>query len=700
MAGGQATNSGIDYQQRIAAWFLINQYSKFDISAYFDQLEEELIIAKTHFETSQNIDDLNLTCANNKSIYLQIKRSLSLSTRDTSDFYKTTKQFIQEFIKNENTKNYFGLITTSDASSKITSDLKKIVVSIKLSADAFKDNPLTESEKDTLDKFQSLFNILYEELTKNKPTQELFEKFAKRVFVGIIDVETGHTVEIASQMLLKSIGFNRPELVWSILIKNSLLYATDRLSIDHDKLTEIFNRYISDDKAQKIDENPKDWFKTEVVAQGNYPTGKEVLLIKSFIDELDFMIVELYRFKDDCQIKNTFYDNKIIITNEVEWEVVQRFATMSGLDRFMEENQEFYRDKKVAIIPANDIENVENDNCSKLHNSYLEELANKNENPLLCLHCGKQVNDKNALIVEIEDRDTIAAIGNVHKTCLRPIDRILGTIKIPGKEIDRHLENFDFKLWVNLIMNGQGMLNALKNSPQLTYGRTPVVAWNSNEEYDADYSYCIKFILEDGSSSYSYQRSKIERLNKLQAEEHLELFNSVQKRQQELNDPWCVLSISKTAGPYSELLKIKKSEDVILEIKSAEIAKYSLLIAKAFDKDIQHYAPLCIVKDRESETFVNLSNVVPIISDPLRFSDHYDNWKKIGFDLSEIDLKIIKNDKDFDYYMRMIFGDNMVPIIDPLFDKNFQLISGYPIMEYDKMIERAKKKEDLKQKEK
>jgi hypothetical protein len=700
MAGGQATNSGIDYQQRIAAWFLINQYSKFDISTYFDQLDEELIIDKTHFETSQNIDDLNLTCANNKSIYLQIKRSLSLSTRDTSDFYKTTKQFIQEFIKNENTKNYFGLITTSDASSKITSDLKKIVVSIKLSADAFKDNPLTESEKDTLDKFQSLFNIIYEELTKNKPTQELFEKFAKRVFVGIIDVETGHTVEIASQMLLKSIGFNRPELVWSILIKNSLLYAADRLSIDHDKLTEIFNRYISDDKAQKIEENPKDWFKTEIVAQGNYPTGKEVLLIKSFIDELDYMIVELYRFKDDCQIKNTFYDNKIIITNEVEWEVVQRFATMTGLDRFIEENQEFYRDKKVAIIPANDIENVENDNCSKLHNSYLEELATKNENPLLCLHCGKQVNDKNALIVEIEDRDTIAAIGNVHKTCLRPIDRILGTIKIPGKEIDRHLENFDFKLWVNLIMNGQGMLNALKNSPQLTYGRTPVVAWNSNEEYDADYSYCIKFILEDGSSSYSYQRSKIERLNKLQAEEHLELFNSVQKKQQELNDPWCVLSISKTAGPYSELLKIKKSEDVILEIKSAEIAKYSLLIAKAFDKDIQHYAPLCIVKDRESETFVNLSNVVPLISDPLRFSDHYDNWKKIGFDLSEIDLKIIKNDKDFDYYMRMIFGDNMVPIIDPLFDKNFQLISGFPIMEYDKMIERAKKKEDLKQKEK
>src|SRR5690606_36376825 len=126
-------------------------------------------------------------------------------------------------------------------------------------------------------------------------------------------------------MLLKSIGFKRPELVWSILIKNSLLYACDRLSIDNEKLKEIFNRYIQEEKDKKTEENPKDWFKTEVIAQGNYPTGKEVLLIKSFIDELDFMIVELYRFNDYCQIKNTFYDNKTVITENKEWEVIQRF---------------------------------------------------------------------------------------------------------------------------------------------------------------------------------------------------------------------------------------------------------------------------------------------------------------------------------------------------------------------------------------
>lgn len=699
MAGGQATNSGIDYQQRIAAWCLINQFPEFDISIFFDQLDEELIIEKTHFETSEQIDDLNLTCKNYKVIFLQIKRSISLTVRETSDFYKTIKQFIQEFVKYENTDNYFGLITTSDASSKITNDLKKIVVSIKLNSDALEDNPLNESEKDTLGKFESLFNSIYEEIKKVKPTKEIFKAFAKRVFVGIIDIEAGHTVEIASQMLLKSIGFNRPELIWSVLIKNSLVYATSRLSIDKQKLDAIFEKYLTDEKNKTPEEVQNEFLKTNVISQGEYSTSKEVLLIESFMDELDYMIVELYRFKDDCQIKSTFHDDKIVIGNGDEWTVMQRFATMSGIDRFLEANQDLYKDKKIAIIPANDIDTVEDTDCAKLHKAHLETLITKNENPLLCLHCGKQVSDSNSLIIEVEDRDTPTAVGLVHIKCLRPIDRILGTIKIPGKGINKHLESFDFKLWVSLMMKGQGMLNALKASPQLTYGKTPIISWNSKEEYDPEYSYCIKFILEDGSNSYAYQRSRIERVNKPQALEHLELFKTAQQRQYEQNDPLCVLSVSKVAAPYSQLLKIKKTEDVILEVKSAEIAKYSKLIAKAFDKDLYHYAPLCIVRDKDSETIINLSNVVPLISDPLQFNDYFENWKQIGFELDDVELKIIKSDKDFDNNMRMIFADDMVPILDPLFDKNFNLVSGYPINEYDRMVEKMKQKQNEKNNE-
>ncbi|MEP7197897.1 MAG: hypothetical protein ABI851_15370 [Saprospiraceae bacterium] len=688
MAGGQATNSGIDYQQRVAAWCLINQFTDFDISIYFDQLDEELIIQKVLFETDKPIDDLNLECSNGKNILLQIKRSISLSTREESDFWKTIFQFSSVFIKSPTAENYFGLITTSDASGKIAYDLKKICVSVRLNENAFSDNPLNESEKDSLEKVKEVFFSVYEKLVGKKTDEKTFIKFLKQIFIGVIDIETGRSNEIASLMLLRSIGFKNPDLIWSVLIKNCLHYASERLSIDKPKLKEVLDRYLEkESKKDGKEEDVAEILKTEIITMGDFPVGKEVLLIESFYEKLDYMIVELYRFTDDCRIKNIFHDNKIQIKSGDEWTVVQRFATMAGLDRFLKETEGRFKDKKVAILPAKDIDEVESDKCSQLHKTLLEKLVKENKNPLSCLHCGKGINTNESLIIEVEDKDTQAAVGLIHKPCVRPIDRILGIPKGNREETKEHLRNFDFKLWVSLLMKGQGMLNALKSSPELAQGRTPIIAWNSDEEYDTDYSYCIKFILEDGSSSYSYQRSRIERLNKLQAEEHLKLFNSVQKKQVEKNDPWCVLSMSKAAAPYSEILKLKKTDDVILEIKCAEIAKYSKLIAKAFDKDLFHYAPLCIARDVDSETFINLSNVVPIISDPLTFDNLLSNWKTIGFKIdSPVELKIIKSDKDFDNYMRIIFADGMVPILDPIFDKNFKLVNGFPIQEFNSMI--------------
>ena len=689
MAGGQATNSGIDYQQRVAAWCLINQFIEFDISVYFDQLDEELIIQKVLFETDKPIDDINIECTNHKKIFLQIKRSINLSTKEESDFSKTISQFTDEYVKNPYAEDYFGLITTSDASGKITNDLKKICVSIRLNDNAFTDNPLNESEKDSLKKIETVFVNIYEKITSKKPDDKTFIRFLKRIFIGVLDIETGHSNEIASLMLLRSIGFNNPDLIWSLLIKNCLHYASERMSVDKPKLKEIFDRHLEKENKKEKDEDLSELLKTEIITMGYFPVGKEVLLIESFSEEFDYMIVELYRFTDDGRIKNVFYDNKIKIQGGYEWVVVQRFATMSGLERFLEEAQDSFLDKRIVILPAKDIDEVENSQCSLLHKIYLERLVKDNKTPLSCLHCGKGVNTNESLVIEVEDENSHAAVGLIHKTCVRPIDRILGIPKGNREETKEHLKNFDYKLWGTLLMKGQGMLNALKSSPQLIQGRIPLVAWNSKEEYDTDYSFCIKFILEDGSSSYSYQRNRIERLNKLQAEEHLELFNSVQKKQTEKNDPLCVLSISKVTAPYSELLRIKTPEETILEIKSAEVTKYSKLIAKTFDRDIFYYAPLCIVRDIETETFINLSNVVPIVSDPLTFDNLLSNWRKIGFKIDNpVELKIIKSDKDFDNYMRMFFADNMIPILDPIFDKNFTLVQGIQIQEINSMVEK------------
>jgi hypothetical protein len=93
-AAGSATNAGIDYQQRVSAWFLVALLFNYDISCTLD-LPVSSYIKEIAFETAENIDDLRIQLTHQNNIYLQIKRSLNLSTSTTSDFYKTIKQFVK-----------------------------------------------------------------------------------------------------------------------------------------------------------------------------------------------------------------------------------------------------------------------------------------------------------------------------------------------------------------------------------------------------------------------------------------------------------------------------------------------------------------------------------------------------------------------------------------------------------------------------
>lgn len=692
--GGKATNTGINYQQRIAAWCLINQYAEFDLSIYFEQIEEELKIQTVHFETDSAIDDINLVCNNNIKILLQVKRTLSLSQKESSDFHKTFVQFVKEFSKKETEKTYYGIITTSDSSSKVTNDLKKLTIAAKLNSEFLKSNPLNESEKDCLEKIHQLFIDIYTKLNNKVATDEQFKMFLKKIFVCVLDVEAGKTVEIAAFMLLRSIGFKNPDLIWSVLIKNTLFYSSERLSIDKSKLNEIFEKYLTDKTATSDD--IEEAFKTEVISMGAFSAAKEVLLIESFIEGFDIIIAELFRFHDDCSMKNIFANNRMIIENGSDWKIIQRFATMVGLERYLLENKNNFIDKQIAMIPANGIENEEGKECAILHKAFLEELISKNKSPLTCLHCEKAISNNNALLVELDDKETKCNVGNVHKDCLRPVDRILGIATIPGIDNDKkYLEYFDYKLWLSLIIKGQGMMNGIKSSAEFFNAKRPFIAWNSNEEYDADYSYCIKFILADNSSSYVYQRGKIVRLNKSNAHKQIEIFKKNQKELNEVNDPYSILSKSKAVGRYSELLKLKKSDEKVLEILSFEICKYSKQIAKAFDNEIFWYAPLCLLRDKDEETFYNLSNVIPILSDPLNFQEFFENWESLGFNTKDIELKIIKDDRDFDNYMRILFADNMSPIIDPIFDKNFNLVKGFPIEDLEEMKRKFEHEKDI-----
>ncbi|EFH86380.1 hypothetical protein [Ktedonobacter racemifer] len=131
-ASGSATNAGIDYQQRVAAWLLVALLFGKDISRDFGGLNNNSPIKNVAFETNDSVDDLKAELNDKSVVYLQVKRSINLSTNVNSDFHKTMKQFIKQFVSHKHSKNYFVLATSSDTSSKVSKDLFKILESIRL----------------------------------------------------------------------------------------------------------------------------------------------------------------------------------------------------------------------------------------------------------------------------------------------------------------------------------------------------------------------------------------------------------------------------------------------------------------------------------------------------------------------------------------------------------------------------------------
>lgn len=196
-------------------------------------------IIETRFETDSPIDDIAVRCQENWGVDFQVKRALSLSEESDSEFAKVVLQFVATFVANPNAETYFALVTTTDASAKIRYELRKIFESVRLNDAGFAKNPLTKSESETLALFRRLLDQTFLSIAGRKPNEDEFLAFSKKAFVSIIDVEPGMPLENATLIILKERGFAQPELVWSLLIKNSLHYATERMDADN------FRRWFS-----------------------------------------------------------------------------------------------------------------------------------------------------------------------------------------------------------------------------------------------------------------------------------------------------------------------------------------------------------------------------------------------------------------------------------------------------------------------
>ena len=668
-SGGAAANTGIDFQQRLASYFMLHMLMEID-SLRGIGLDGEFIISEISFETSTDIDDIVIT-TNSGKLYLQAKRNISLSDKVESEFQKTINQFVAQHFKEDNPSDRYILATTSGASSKIKLELKKLTESIRLNDTNFKKNPLNQSEKDTFAKIKTCISYSYEKSSSNTISDTDIFAVLRKTYIVIADIQQGQPLEGAILTVLASRSRVNPEFIWSTSITLALSMATKRQSIDRKGLLANLGRFLKEQTPEEENILKNEILKIEF-AKGEICSGRDVVLIESFIDDQDLLIVELKRFDKTGSKRIKYYDNKCKIAKGEAWKLLYRAGTYAGVERYVNENEILFKDKKIGIIPIKTEKDIDKSVIALAHKELCEKILESNNEPLRCLHCGDHISESGVPLIEIDEVEIETTLGLVHNRCLRAIDRVLGIIKVTAFDEYNFLKDFDYRTWFKLVQKGQGLFGNLEGQKkQLLH-----IAWNPEGASDQKGNYCVRINLEDGSSRFVTHRGKVVRESHDSATEKVGVFNSQFAQSREEKDPDCYTSKSGAFGKYSSVMTLKEDDEECIECISAEVANYTLPIEKSYSHFDNYYAPLFILLERETGSKIFFKKTVFVISNPRDLERYIENWKKAGIQLPDYKIEIIKSDHEFDLFVMKCLEGNLHVFANPLFDMNQNPLSG------------------------
>lgn len=684
MSGGAATNAGIDFQQRVAAFFMSFTLTSQDLSSFF-AYPHQLVPVTVRFETDTPIDDLVVVSQGGDLHFIQAKRSLSLSPAETSDFASVVSQFVRQYLEGSTARQTFWLVVGSGTSQRIKTQLKGQLDGLRLNPSAEIDNPSSKEERETLQTFRNLFIKAYTGCTGSRATDEEFVKFAQLCHIMELCVEPTQGHESVALIVLRPI-VNVPELLlWAELIRRSLTMAKSRQSITAEALRVQCEQYLASSNARSAEAMVDEVLRLTLTSSGPLPAGKDVVLLSGWPKQGELSIVELFRFDNAGQKKLTFGDFGLRMRNLKETPVVlSRYATMSGFERDIERFKDLFTDQKVYMIPARGGEDVEQEPCVSAHAKELDRMLQEREHLRRCLHCGMPISDAEADCVELDDEQTAHAVGLVHRSCLRAVDRVVGRAEVPFFQGREFLKGFDFEAWLRAIPRGQRLFRGLGEAvPNQT--RRMRIAWGGKPDNNRG-KYCVQHVLADGAVRHTTTRGFIDRYSQLEAEELAIGFNLHIAESRDAGDPVGYSSDRWAYGSYTHVAPMMVDGEHFVVCEIAEAIPYTEHIARLYQPVGDYYAPLMMFRHHESGGLLTIGDAVLIATNPFRVERLFENWNTTMGDVSEYEIEVLESDIEFDEFMLQLERDRKFVLVDPIFDNAFELLSGYELVSQDLLI--------------
>jgi hypothetical protein len=236
--GGASAAAGVGYQEGVTAWLASHLLAE-EQAPPLPSLAATERVTSTASETSQPIDDINVSTTAGRTLYVQAKRAVpQLVDRKGSDFTDFVEQSVDQHLALRSTgqepRSQYVLATSPDASSKVRRELRQVLDRLR---DAPRDTKLDSfaSTKGQRDAMRTTASIIERRLRERvpEPTAELIREVLERIVVWELDVDgparsTAITILGATVVPTSTIGAQ----AWRVLEQRALKAAQDHDTLD------------------------------------------------------------------------------------------------------------------------------------------------------------------------------------------------------------------------------------------------------------------------------------------------------------------------------------------------------------------------------------------------------------------------------------------------------------------------------------
>lgn len=674
-AGGSAAAGGMNFQGRVAALAIAHALVEYDDYSAL-ALDTGYQLKSVHLETCNEIDDIVLE--GSYRVFIQAKRSLPLSDLPISQLSKVIHQFVRHHHNEWKQDDRYVLATSTESSSRIIIDLRKITTSLRLNASALSSNPYTLAEQDVIEKIKNLIEFHWLETKGSKPSEIELINFLKIIWILPLDIGSNGSDERLAISLLRSRSIIDAPLLWTATVNLASNLMENRQSVDLNGIVRALGSHIKlkGEKKSALEE-----YKL-TITHGSFSAGKEVVLFDGFrgIDAL--CIGEYGRFNEDGTRTFQFSENCCTLPDGTTQPILYRGATVTGLRRFISSNQSLFRERKIVVLPRSCGEKPDKGIYAVAHEQLLSKIIFNKPNLFNCLSCGYPLSEDRALSVEVDEEGMALDVGFIHKRCQRPSLRVLGEIQSELFAEFPDLTDFDYEGWVLANRFGKSTLSQFLHN-----GVVATAGWQFAPSASLRGSWCVRVNLEDDSAGYVTQRGKVERFGMKEAHEKAKELSDFYLKQSEEKDPWVYTSDHSVSGTMIDVRRRFGATQKLLKCKSAEAISFDSGIDVAYSSRCYHYAPLVLLLSKDTGKPLLIDGAIYFLNDPFILSRFLENWKESGKNVDDYVVSVVPDDNTFDNLVLAATQNNHHVFIDPLFEENGEISSGVKVIPFEEVIE-------------